>query len=305
MGGGDSPLATLSGMSGSIGRRPEVAVALNRSEAIARAVVQAARELSTALGGVAKADAEYGLRPIGQLSGDAARRLSNADKGFRRDLEDAGAPPSVATLPEPGSPDRFYNGARLWQVDQVFPKAFGERDVATAEGYIRTASHSTAGDVVYLTDGSDIAGVYGTITSWTDVRDGAMRFHPAGMVLGIDAGRISVNPMVAEGHSAAAFVPGVSDRVFTTPGRVETSKILSVEFQTYDTIIADPDVTLVADGFPGFEGVGQAALRDPSVVAERLATVADRVRRAYPTIDVSVGANRLPADEAIRTFLAT
>ncbi len=147
--------------------------------------------------------------------------------------------------------------------------------------------------------------MYGTITSWTDVRDGTMRFHPAGMVLGVDANRIRVNPMLEEGHSAANYIEGVSDRVFTTPGRVDTSKIVSVEFQTYDDIINNPDVTLVADGFPGFDGLRQEDLRDPAVVAERLSGIADAVRRNYPTIDVTVSANHLSSDEAIRTFLAT
>lgn len=250
--------------------------------------------------------AEHGIRPFAHRSEKAAQALSNADKGFRPDF-DADDPPSPPPLSESGSapPDRFYNGARLWQVEQVFPKAFRGEEAAVEGGYIRTASHSTAGDVVYLTDGDDIAGVYGTITSWTDVRDGRMRFHPAGMVLGIDANRIRVNPMAAEGHSAANFVEGVSDRVYTTPGRVETSKIVSVEFQTYDSIIDNPDVTLVADGFPGFEGLGQRSLRDPAVVAGRLADIADAVRRNYPTINVTVGANHLTSDEAIATFLAT
>ncbi|MEV6321717.1 hypothetical protein AB0M45_11030 [Nocardia sp. NPDC051787] len=147
--------------------------------------------------------------------------------------------------------------------------------------------------------------MYGTITSWVDVRDGTMRFHPAGMVLGIDANRIRAHPMAADGHSAANFVEGVSDRVFTTPGRVDTSKIVSVKFQTYDNIIDNPDVTLVADGFPGFEGLSQESLRDPAIVTDRLSGIADAVRRNYPTIDVTVGANHLTSDEAIRTFLAT
>ncbi|MGW1742578.1 hypothetical protein ACWCPQ_27665 [Nocardia sp. NPDC001965] len=174
----------------------------------------------------------------------------------------SGAPPSDG----PGRlsdslPERFYNGARLRQCDQIFPAAFA-RDAAEA-GYIRSASHSTAGDVVYPTDGDDIADGYDTITSWTDVRDGTKRFHPAGMVLGIDAGRLRVDRMAPDGHSARDYVEGVSDRVFTTPGRVATSDIVSVRFQTYDNIIADPEVTLVADGFPGFDGLPPAALRDP------------------------------------------
>ncbi|WP_040834135.1 hypothetical protein [Nocardia brevicatena] len=256
---------------------------------------------------MARADAEHGVRPFARRSEDAAQKLTNANKGFCHDF-DAGDPPSPPPLSESGSapPDRFYNGARLWQVEQVFPKAFrGKGTAAAGEGYIRTASHSTAGDVVYLTDGNDIAGVYGTITSWTDVRDGTMRFHPAGMVLGIDANRIRVHPMAADGHSAANFVEGVSDRVFTTPGRVDTSKIVSVEFQTYDNIINNPDITLVTDGFPGFEGLGQQSLRDPTVVADRLSDIADAVRRNYPTIEVTLGTNHLTSDEAIQTFLAT
>ncbi|MBF6193966.1 hypothetical protein [Nocardia implantans] len=255
---------------------------------------------------IARADAEHGVRPIAREARDAAQILSDADRGFRHAF-DPGDPSFPRPLVGSGStmPDRFYNGARLWQVDQVFPRAFRGRESAPEEGYIRTASHSTAGDVVYLTDGSDIAGVYGTITSWTDVRDGTMRFHPAGMVLGVDANRIRVDPMLEEGHSAANYLEGVSDRVFTTPGRVDTSKIVSVEFQTYDDIIDNPDVTLVADGFPGFDGLRQESLRDPAVVAERLSAIADAVRRNYPTIDVTVSANHLSSEEAIRTFLAT
>ncbi|MEV6257070.1 hypothetical protein AB0L97_27850 [Nocardia sp. NPDC051911] len=255
---------------------------------------------------LARADAEHGVRPVAGEAAEAARVFSDADRGFRHAF-DTGDPSFPRPLLEPGSapPDRFYNGARLWQVDQVFPQAFRGPETTAEEGHIRTASHSTAGDVVYLTDGPDIAGVYGTITSWTDVRDGTMRFHPAGMVLGIDATRIRVNPMAAEGHSAADYVEGVSDRVFTTPGRVDTSKIVSVEFQTYDDIITNPEVTLVADGFPGFDGLGQDSLRDPAVVADRLTGIAEAVRRNYPTIDVTISANHLSSDEAIRTFLAT
>ncbi|MBF6208235.1 hypothetical protein IU483_29780 [Streptomyces gardneri] len=262
--------------------------------------------MSREIARIARADAEHGVRPFARETQGVAEALSHADRGLRHAF-DTGDPSFPRPLSEPGSapPDRFYNGARLWQVDQVFPRAFRGDEAAAEDGYIRTASHSTAGDVVYLTDGSDIAGVYGTITSWTDVRDGTMRFHPAGMVLGIDANRIRVNPMAEEGHSAANFIEGVSDRVYTTPGRVDTSKIVSVEFQTYDDIISNPDVTLVADGFPGFEGIRQESLRDPAVVAERLTTIADAVRRNYPAIDVTVGANRLSSDEAIRTFLAT
>ncbi|NQE70991.1 hypothetical protein NG2371_05462 [Nocardia gamkensis] len=279
---------------------------LTRSDLIARAYARFAQHLSNEIRRIARADAEHGVRPFAREAEGAARVLSDADRGFRHEFG-TGDPSFPHPLSESGStsPDRFYNGARLWQVDQVFPRAFRGREASAEDGYIRTASHSTAGDVVYLTDGTDIAGVYGTITSWTDVRDGTMRFHPAGMVLGIDANRIRVNPMIEEGHSAANFIEGVSDRVFTTPGRVDTSKIVSVEFQTYDDIISNPEVTLVADGFPGFEGLSQQALRDPAVVADRLSTIADAVRRNYPTIDVTTGANHLSSDEAIRTFLAT
>lgn len=279
---------------------------LIRSDLLARKLVQFAQHLSSEITRGARTAAEHGVRPIARGAEDAAEELRNADKGFRHDF-DAGDPPSPPPLSESGSSplDTFYNGARLWQVEQVFPKAFRGKEATGEEGYIRTASHSTAGDVVYLTDGTDIAGVYGTITSWIDVRDGTMRFHPAGMVLGIDANRIRAHPMAADGHSAANFVEGVSDRVFTTPGRVDTSKIVSVKFQTYDNIIDNPDVTLVADGFPGFEGLGQESLRDRALVADRLSDIADAVRRNYPTIDVSVGANHLTSGEAIRTFLAT
>ncbi|WP_157114722.1 hypothetical protein [Nocardia niwae] len=279
---------------------------MTRSDLIARAYARFAQHLSNEIRRMARADAEHGLRPVAREARSAAQVLLDADRGFRRDF-DTGDPSFPRPLVESGSapPDRFYNGARLWQVDQVFPKAFRGREAAAEEGYIRTASHSTAGDVVYLTDGTDVAGVYGTITSWTDVRDGTMRFHPAGMVLGVDANRIRVDPMLQEGHSAANYIEGVSDRVFTTPGRVDTSKIVSVEFQTYDDIISDPDVTLVADGFPGFDGLQQELLRDPAVVAERLSTIAEAVSRNYPAIDVTVSANHLSSDAAIRTFLAT
>lgn len=243
---------------------------------------------------------------IGDVARSGAQDLSHSDRRFRYEFDGdpPNSPPRLESAQIP--PDRYYNGARLWQVDQVFPRAFTRREAAAGdEGYIRAASHSSAGEVVYLTDDNGIAGVYGTITSWTDVRDGAMRFHPSGMVLGIDANRIRVNPMAAEGHSAANFVEGVSDRVYTTPGRVDTSAIVSVEFQTYPNIIADPEVTLVADGFPGFEGMGQESLRDIAGVTDRLSHLANAVRSNYPTIDVSVGANHLSTDEAIRTFLAT
>ncbi|WP_067893024.1 hypothetical protein [Nocardia vaccinii] len=277
------------------------------SEEAAQAAKRVAEAVNSRIARVARADVEHCLAPAIRETDDVARVLPEADsEGLRTGL-DAGEP-SFPPLPaDSAPPDRFYNGARLWQVDQVFPRAFPGKQAVEAEGdgYIRTASHSSAGDVVYLTDSDDIAGVYGTITSWTDVRDGTMRFHPAGMVLGVDANRIAVNPMAAEGHSAANFVEGVSDRVFTTPGRVDTSKLVSVRFQTYDNIIGNPDVTLVADGFPGFEGLGQESLRDRTVVADRLAAIADVVRRNYPTIDVSVGGNPLSSDEAITTFLAT
>ncbi|MEU2038990.1 hypothetical protein [Nocardia niwae] len=278
---------------------------LIRSDVISRELVQFTRFLDVEIARLARGSAD-GVESIGREVAAAARVLDNADIRFARDL-DSGNPPSAPPLPGSGSEplDRFYNGARLWQCEQVFPRAFRGPEPVDGEGFIRTASHSTAGDVVYLTDGNDIAGVYGTITSWTDVRDGTMRFHPAGMVLGIDADRIHVHPMAAEGHSAKNYVEGVSDRVFTTPGRVDTSKIVSVEFQTYEDIISHPDVTLVADGFPGFEGLGQHSLRDPAVVTERLTNIAAAVRDRYPTIDVTVGVNRLSADEAIRTFLAT
>jgi hypothetical protein len=166
-------------------------------------------------------------------------------------------------------------------------------------------SHSTAGDVLYLTDGNDIAGVYGTITSWTDARDGTMRFHPAGIVLGIDANRILVNFMAADGHSAANFVEGVSARVFTIPGRVDTSKILRVEFRTYDSIINNPDVTLAADGSPRLSGLGATVAARPTIFADRISHIADAMRRNYLTINVTIGANHLTSDEAIRAFLAT
>ncbi|MEV6432350.1 hypothetical protein [Nocardia sp. NPDC051463] len=224
---------------------------LIRSELIARTYGRFAQHLSNEITRLARADSEHGIRPFAREAEGAAGVFSNGDKGFRNDF-DTGDPsfPNPQLKSGSASPDRFYNGARLWQVDQVFPKAFRGKEAAAEEGYIRTASHSTAGDVVYLTDGDDIAGVYGTITSWTDVRDGTMRFHPVGMVLGIDGNRIRVNPMAEEGHSAANFIEGVSDRVFTTPGRIDTSKIVSVEFLTYDNIINNPDVTLVADGVP-------------------------------------------------------
>ncbi|MFD0359847.1 hypothetical protein ACFQZZ_00045 [Nocardia sp. GCM10030253] len=248
----------------------------------------------------------HGPRSIGHGAEGAAGTLGRSDAGIRHDSDAIDGPSSPLLLETGSAPlDRFYNGARLWQCEQVFPKAFRGREAADSEGYIRTASHSSAGDVVYLTDGDDIAGVYGTITSWTDVRDGTMRFHPAGMVLGIDANSIRVNPMAADGHSAKTYIEGVSDRVFTTPGRVDTSKIVSVEFQTYENIINNPDATLVADGFSGFEGLSQESLRDPTVVADRLSNIAAAVSRNYPTIDVTVGVNRLHSDEAIRTFLAT
>lgn len=280
---------------------------LIRSEATAQAVLQAAQGLSNKFARFAKAAAEHGIRPFPRGIEGTVEEFRNADKGFRAPASDNGDPSFPRPMSESGlaQPDRFYNGARLWQVDQVFPRAFRGEHTAAEEGYIRTASHSTAGDVVYLTDGDDIAGVYGTITSWTDVRDGTMRFHPVGMVLGLDANRIRVNPMAAEGHSAANFVEGVSDRVYTTPGRVDTSEIVSVEFQIYENIIDNPDVILVADGFPAFEGLGLQSLRDPAVVADRLSWIADAVRRNYPTINVTVGANHLTSDEAIRVFLAT
>lgn len=280
---------------------------LIRSEEVLRPFLGGVANLVEQLTTAARVSASE-VGSAGTVAKAAADALQGVDKRFRVESGDSGSgqPPSAGPAPVSGDPpERFYNGARLWQLDQVFPKAFA-RDAATTEpGYIRTASHSTAGDVVYLTDGDDIAGVYGTITSWTDVRDGAMRFHPAGMVLGVDAGRIRADRMAADGHSARDYIEGVSDRVLTTPGRVHTSDIVSVQFQTYDSIIADPDVTLVADGFPGFEGLPSEALRDPAVVTDRLDRLASAVRRHYPSIDVSVGSNPLSGDEAIRTFLAT
>lgn len=251
--------------------------------------------------------------PIDQFT-DAIQQPSDAGSA-RRSADKAELPPEVrdeeqvAAVPiaETSRPsiDILYNGARIWQCEQVFPKAFRRNAEPDEEGYIRTAAHSSSEGVVYLTDSTDVAPVYGTITSWTDVRDGTMRFHPVGMVLGIDAARVEAQPMGAEEHSAKSYVEGVSDRVLTTEGRIDTSKIVSVSFEVYENIITRPDVTLVADGFPGFEGLGQEALRDPVVVAQRLSAIADDVRRHYPDIDVNVGVNRLSADEAIRLFEAT
>lgn len=279
---------------------------LIRSDAIAQAVIRCTEQLSNRILKVTGVQVEHGLRPISVEAKGSVGRVVSTDRPINHDP--GVGDPSIPHPPltgGPGPPDRFYNGARLWQVDQVFPKAFRTGEDAAAEGYIRSASHSSAGEVVYLTDGDDIAGVYGTITKWTDVRDGAMRFHPGGMVLGIDANRIVVNPMLEEGHSAANFVEGVSDRVFTTPGRVDTSKIVSVKFESYDNIMSNPEATLVADGFPGFEGMSAEALRNPAAVNARLTDMAEAVRRNYPDIDVSVGSSPLTADEAIRTFLAT
>ncbi|MQY29639.1 hypothetical protein [Nocardia aurantia] len=233
---------------------------------------------------------------------DAERDTAAIENAAER-LATARSAPLTAT-PRP-DPEALYNGARLWQCEQIFPRAFRSDVPAGEAGYIRTAAHSTAEGVVYLTDSTEIADVYGTITSWTDVRDGLPRFHPAGMVLGIDKSRVTAEWMAAEEHSARTLVEGVSDRVLTTTGRIDTSAVTSARFVLYRDIVDNPQLTMVADGFPGFEGLTQAQLHDPALIAERLEAVADAVRRQYPDIDVSVGTSGLPRDEAVRLFEAT
>lgn len=65
---------------------------LNRSDEIARAVLQGARELSNNFTRFAQVDAEHAIGPLAHGAEEAARTLSDADKGFRGELElDAGA----------------------------------------------------------------------------------------------------------------------------------------------------------------------------------------------------------------------
>ncbi|WP_019930101.1 hypothetical protein [Nocardia sp. BMG111209] len=233
---------------------------------------------------------------------DAETEAAGIENAAEKLVAEHPAPMTRAPRPDP---EALYNGARLWQCDQIFPRAF-RSDVAAGEtGYIRTAAHSTAEGVVYLTDATEIADVYGTITSWTDVRDGLPRFHPAGMVLGIDKSRVEAEWMAAEQHSARNIVEGVSDRVLTTTGRIDTSAVTSARFVLYRNIVENPELTMVADGFPGFEGLTQTQLHDPAVMTERLTALADAVRHHYPHIDVSVGTSELPRDEAVRLFEAT
>ena len=191
-------------------------------------------------------------------------------------------------------------------MDELFPKAFRK---SNEEGYIRTASHSSTPEgVVYLTDKRDIANVYGTITSWTDVQARNMRFHPAGVVLELDTRRLPNPPrwMPMEEHSAKTIVKGVSDHVLTTVGRVGVSAVVRVHFVYYPKIIGNHDLTMVADGFPtGLEGLSQKSLHDVKVVKNRLAAVASKVRQAYPDFDVTLDKSDLTHNEAIKLFEAT
>ncbi|MGY2093425.1 adenosine deaminase [Nocardia gipuzkoensis] len=56
---------------------------LNRSDEIARAALQAARDLSNKITRLAEADAKHRMRPLIRKAEDTAQRLSDADKGFR------------------------------------------------------------------------------------------------------------------------------------------------------------------------------------------------------------------------------
>ncbi len=254
------------------------------------------------------------LRDMG-IDVDGLADLQAPARAADRDIEAAALDdlaPVAQGVEMPRAP--FYNGARLWQCEQIFPRAFGEPP--EAEGYIRTAAHSSVGEVVYLTEGADgphretgaegahLASVYGTITRWTDVRDGLNRFHPAGMVLGIDSS-VQARPMPAADHSAKNFLEGVSDRVLTASGRIDTSQITSVQFQIYETIIQDRRATLVADGLPGLSDLNAASVSDPVVIRDRINRLAAAIREHYPHIDVSVATSHLSVEEAIRLFEAT
>ncbi|MEU7764363.1 hypothetical protein AB0B25_04490 [Nocardia sp. NPDC049190] len=241
------------------------------------------------------------LHNVAETEGDieGSGRIAGADRSASHDGGPSGIESSAYS--EYMKADTYYSGARLWQLEQIFPRAFRDPTVAVEEGYIRAASHGME-QVVYLTDRTDIADVYGTITKWTDVRDGAMRFHPAGMVLGVDGRGIAVRRMTPETSTAATFEDGTSNHVGTTGGPLDTSHIVSARFEVYEDVINTPDVHLVTDGFPGFEGMSQESLRDPTMVADRLSSIADAVRTHYPDINVSVGVNRLSVDDAVRIF---
>ncbi|MEU7768583.1 hypothetical protein AB0B25_26235 [Nocardia sp. NPDC049190] len=63
---------------------------LIRSGEIARAALQAARDVSNSITRLARADAEHGIGPIARKAEDAAQRFSDADKGFRGELDAGG-----------------------------------------------------------------------------------------------------------------------------------------------------------------------------------------------------------------------
>ncbi|WP_159929720.1 MULTISPECIES: hypothetical protein [Nocardia] len=232
---------------------------------------------------------------------------TNLTRLFRR-AESESAADRVADAEVPVTSEfleapRLYHGARLNHCAEIFPKAFAEKPLSGITGHIRPASHGHEG-TVYLAD-EDLAHVYGMIPRGTDAFDPKRRFHPVGVVLGIDTRTINVRRMTRQRNTAMEFVPGVTDRVGTTDARLDTSCVVSARFEVYDVIVNDPEVSLVTDGIPFFEDLDHEAVRSVTAVTDRLSAVADAVRRNYPEIDVTVDTNHTPAHRAIEIYRTT
>ena len=193
----------------------------------------------------------------------------------------------------------LFNGARLWQLPELFPRAALREE----EGFIR---NSTIGDIVYLTSSFEVAKAYGAIPGQEYVRrhredDVPMAFFPIGVILAIDPNHVSTRELRVDESTAKIPDEELRARIYTAEGPISVSAVQGLGLVFYDTITSDPGVEILDATFQPMNRTAKEMGRAKRALGN--ATFA--IDAAYPQLSIEMMDSGMSPDEAVTIFERT
>jgi hypothetical protein len=190
----------------------------------------------------------------------------------------------------------LYNGARLWQLPELFPKIIPK----DAEGFVRS---SNVGSRIYLTDSREIAEAYGAIPGSDWVRkhreEGEpMVFFPFGVILSCSPERVGARPLELGETTAKIYDADLHGRLHIAEGPLGTTLLDSVDLVFYEEIVASGANLVGVD----MEPMGRNILRSAK---RQLGVASYAIMNAYPDVAVNNVHSEITAEQAIALFERT
>lgn len=195
----------------------------------------------------------------------------------------------------------LYNGARLWQLPEIFPRAL----LMDTDGFIRP---STVDSRVYLTDSYEVALAYGAIpgADWVKrhrEQGESMAFLPFGVILSVNRDRVDTRRLQPEESTAKIHDETLHNQLHVAEGPLEPSSLEGVDFVFYERIVAsdaplvDANLCLIPDD--------QRTVRAMNKTKRLLGGISVTIFRSNPDMVVNNVDSGLTPERAITIFERT